>query len=77
LDYQVNSHHILFIKDCGRRSVFNIFIHYPESIKAQQELMKKAAEIHAQTVIEMVKSMPYSGEQKVRLIDAVKAYIPK
>lgn len=54
-----------------------VMIHAPEDVEAQQELMRKVAAIHAQTVIEKVKSMPYSTEQKGQLIDAIKLYISK
>lgn len=38
----------------------------------QQELAKKVAAVHAQTVIEKIKSMPCPIEQKAALIDAIK-----
>mgnify|MGYP006991513384 CR=1 FL=1 len=61
----------------GRCMVFSVIIHYPKGEKAQQELAKKIADVHAQTVIELVKSMSSSTEQKVRLINEIKKYIPK
>ncbi|MCI8714234.1 hypothetical protein AALA82_19695 [Oscillospiraceae bacterium 50-16] len=56
---------------------FSIIIHYPEGQEAQKELAKKVADVHAQTVVEMVKAMPSPVEQKIRLINAIKNYIPK
>lgn len=56
---------------------FSIIIHYPKEGGTQRELAKKVAGVHAQTVIEKVRSMPCPTEQKARLIDAVKAYIQK
>ena len=56
---------------------FSIIIHYPEGQEAQKELAKKVAGVHAQTVVEMVKAMGSPVEEKVRLIHAVKDYIPK
>lgn len=53
----------------------SVMIHAPEDVEAQQELMRKVATVHAQTVIEKVKSMSYPTEQKGRLIDAIKLYI--
>ena len=55
----------------------SIIVHYPEGEEAQKELGKKVADVHAQTVIEIVKSMSLPVEQKVRLINAIKSYIPK
>ena len=46
---------------------FSIIIHYPEGQEAQKELAKKVADVHAQTVVEMVKAMPSPVEQKIRL----------
>ena len=57
--------------------IFSVIIHYPEGEEAQKELAKKVADVHAQTVVEMVKDMPVSMEQKVRLISAIKDYIPR
>ncbi|MCI9425730.1 MAG: hypothetical protein HFF30_09220 [Flavonifractor sp.] len=57
--------------------IFSVIIHYPEGEEAQKELAKKVADVHAQTVVEMVKAMPVSMEQKVRLISAIKDYIPR
>ena len=65
--------HILLIKVAGRRyRAFSIIMHYPKSIEMQQELAKKVAAVHAQTVIEKIKSMPCPIEQKEALIDAIK-----
>ena len=52
-------------------------VHYPEGEDTQKELAKKAADVHAQTVVELVKSMSLPVEQKVRFINAIKSYIPK
>ena len=56
---------------------FSVIIHYPKGKEAEKELTKRVADVHAQTVIEMVKSMSLPVEQKVRLINAIKSYIPK
>jgi len=55
----------------------SVIIHYPEDKKAQQDLARKVADVHAQTVIEKIRSMSYPTEQKIKLIDAIKSYIPK
>ena len=57
--------------------IFSVIIHYPEGEEAQKELAKKVADVHAQTVIEMIRAMSLPVEEKVRLIHAVKDYIPK
>lgn len=56
---------------------FRVIVHYPKGKEAQQELAKRVADVHAQTVIEMVRSMTFPAEQKVQLIHAVKSYIPQ
>ncbi len=53
----------------------SVIIHYPKDKEAQQELAKKVADVHAQTVIERLKAMSYPVDQKARLIDTVKSYI--
>lgn len=47
-------------------------MHYPKSIEKQQELSRRVAAVHAQTVIEKIKSMSCPVEQKAALIDAIK-----
>ena len=65
-------------KDAARGCVsVSIIIHCPKDERARQELAQKVADVHVQTVIERVKSMSCPTEQKVQLIDAVKAYIQK
>lgn len=56
---------------------FDVIIHSPKEKGAQQELEKEVAAVHAQAVMEMVKSITLPVEQKIRLINAVKEYIPK
>lgn len=55
----------------------NIIVHYPKDIEAQQELDKKAAIVHAQTVLEKIKASPYPAEQKTQLIAEIQKYILK
>mgnify|MGYP000553223450 CR=1 FL=1 len=38
----------------------------------QEELSKKVAAVHAQTVMEQIKAMPCPVEQKAELIEAIK-----
>lgn len=57
--------------------IFSVIIHYPEGEKGKKELAKKIADVHAQTVVEMIKAMSLPVEQKVRLISAIKNYIPQ
>ena len=49
-----------------------VIMHYPTTPEKQEELSKKVAAVHAQTVIEKIKSMPCPIEQKAALIDAIK-----
>lgn len=57
--------------------IFSVVVHYPKGKQAQQELGKKVADVHAQTVIELVKSMSVPSDQKIQLINKIKNYIPK
>ena len=49
-----------------------IIIHHPQTPEAQNELTKRVAQVHAQTIVERIKSMSCPVEQKAELIDAVK-----
>lgn len=64
--------HTLLTKGFDRRySIFRLIMHYPKTVEMQRELAKKVVAVHAQTVIERIKSMSCSTEQKLALIDAV------
>ena len=56
---------------------FSVIIHYPKGKEAEKKKKKKVADVHAQTVIEMIRAMSLPAEEKVRLIHAVKNYILK
>lgn len=47
-------------------------MHFPKNIEMQRELSKRVAVVHAQTVIEKIKSMSCPVEQKAKLIDTIK-----
>jgi len=49
-----------------------IIIHHPQAPEAQNELAKRVAQVHAQTVVERIKSISCPAEQKAELINAVK-----
>ena len=49
-----------------------VIMHYPTAPEKLEELSRKVAAVHAQTVIENIKSMPCSAEQKAELIEAIK-----
>ena len=46
-------------------------LHIPDTEKAAQELGKKVAVVHAQTVLEQIKAVSCPTEQKIKLMDAV------
>lgn len=56
---------------------FSVILHYPEGKEGKKELSKRVTDVHAQTVIEMIRAMSLPVDQKVRLINAIKNYIPK
>lgn len=47
-------------------------MHYPTTPEKQEELSKKVAAVHAQTVMEQIKAMTCPVEQKAELIEAIK-----
>ena len=49
-----------------------VIMHYPTTPEKQEELSKKVAAVHAQTVMENIKSMSCPVEQKAELIEAIK-----
>lgn len=49
----------------------NIIVHYPDSEEAKQELARRVAVVHAQSVVQTVKSLSCPLEQKLALLDAV------
>lgn len=52
--------------------IFSVIVHYPKSIEKREELAKQVASVHAQTVIEYLKSMTCPAEQKSKLIESAK-----
>ena len=49
-----------------------VIMHYPTTPEKQEELSKKVAAVHAQTVMEQIKAMPCPVEQRAELIEAIK-----
>ncbi len=49
-----------------------IIMYYPKAPEQQEELAKRVAQIHAQTVIEQVKALSCPVEQKVKLINEIR-----
>ena len=50
---------------------FKITVHYPNDEKKKTELAKKVSAVHAQTVIEKIKSMSCPMEQKAEMINKI------
>lgn len=53
----------------------NIIVHYPESQEAKSELARRVAVVHAQSVVQKVKSLSCPLEQKIALLEAVKQHV--
>ncbi len=53
----------------------NIIVHHPEREDAKRELSKRVAIVHAQAIIQKVKSLSCPLAQKLTLLDAVIARI--
>ena len=52
--------------------MLGVIMHGPTTPEKQEELSKKVAAVHAQTVMEQIKAMPCPVEQKAELIEAIK-----
>ena len=48
-----------------------VIMHYPAGPEMQVALSKQVAAVHAQTVMENIKSMSCTVEQKAELIEAI------
>lgn len=49
----------------------NIILYFPQTKAGQEELAKRVATVHAQAVLDKVKSLNCPTQQKNKLIDAV------
>ena len=49
-----------------------VILHYPATPENQKELSKKVAAVHAQMVVEQIRSMSCPAEQKAELVEAIK-----
>ena len=49
----------------------NLIFHQPETAEGQSALARRAAEIHAATVIRQIKSQSCPQHQQLRLLEAV------
>ena len=49
----------------------NLILHHPETAEDQAALARRAAEIHAATVIRQIRSQPCPQHQQLRLLEAV------
>ncbi len=52
--------------------VLGIIMYHPKIPEYQTELAKRVAQVHAQTILERVKTLSCPAEQKAKLIDTVK-----
>lgn len=48
-----------------------IIVHYPSDEKAKEELKKRAAEVHSDSVIAYIKKQPWTEEQKLAMLNAI------
>lgn len=53
----------------------NVIMYYPDSEEAKRELSRRVAVVHAQSVVQKVKSLSCPLEQKIALLEAVKQHI--
>ena len=49
----------------------NLIVYYPKTAEGQEELAKRAAEVHANVVTQHIKQLNCPTDQKLELLDAV------
>lgn len=49
-----------------------VIMHYPRNEKARKELASKVAKVHSQIVVEKIKSLSCSVDQKMKLLNTIK-----
>lgn len=49
-----------------------VIVHYPKSKDGQQELARRVAMVHAETVISLIRTLSCPTEQKLELLHTVK-----
>lgn len=49
----------------------NVIVHYPSDNKSRDELSKRIAEIHIESVTAFVKKQQWTKEQKLKILNAV------
>lgn len=54
-----------------------VFLIFPKSQQAQQELRKELAKFQSEQVLKSVQKLPYSTEQKLELLDAAVKHLKK
>lgn len=55
----------------------DIILHYPATPETQRALAMKVAAIHAQTVLEYIRSLPCPLEQKIQLLEEIQRIYPQ
>ena len=49
----------------------NVILHFPKTEAGQHELAMRVAEIHANAVVQRIKDLNCSRQQKLQLLDAI------
>ena len=49
-----------------------VIMHYPETEQGKKDLARLVAEVHAQMVIDRLRSSPYPLEQKRKMVDVLR-----
>ena len=55
----------------GKKKTIHLVLHFPESEEGRQELSRRAAQIHAESILERIEGLHCPLEQKRKLLDAV------
>ncbi len=55
----------------GKKSTINLILHFPQTEAARQELARRAAQIHADSILERINALDCPQDQKLQLLDAI------
>ena len=59
---------VIVIRKCAP---INLIVHYPKTEEGKEELARRVADVHADSVIQRLKSLNCPTKQKLELLDAV------
>ena len=55
----------------GKKTTIKLVLHFPQTESDRQELANRVAQIHADSILERIKSLDCPREQKLQLLDTI------